>query len=573
MVHILFRYVPSTRGDRSAVPCHLQEYKDILTKRIQQLGENRYKPEQFTVLVREIPLCEEHKAYICSVEHFFSKHHPHDYQAHQVLYDRKEFDMLLKEAKYLATRIEDSKGSCMTKQHDREYLLSDERYPNEKVLRYRKRLREIGHMISHIQCQKGLKEKELPIAFVTFKSRRGAVLAAQSQHHSNPLLWITEMAPEPRDVLWANLEIPFRHLPLYKIGVYSAATLLTIFFAIPVTVVQGIAKYERLKKWFPPAMVVEFIPGVRAVITGYLPSAVLSGFIYLIPFAMYGMARLAGYASVSKNEIKACNMFFYFLLGNVFFLSLLSGSLLDQIGESFAHPKDIPSRLAAAVSAQADFFITYILTNGLAGFSLEILQPGLLILDRLKSNTWGRGQEKTPYLYSLPYCRFIPLVATSFLIGMVYAVVAPLLLPFLVCYFLLGYIVFINQIKDVYEIVYETYGQYWPFIHHYIFLAIILSQVTMIGLFGLKSKPSASFATVPLLLLTIMFNEYAKMRFLPSFFNYSVQDATRNDELDEKSGNVTEVHDMSHMIDAYRPPCLQLTMEFISAEESTSTYP
>ena len=90
--------------------------------------------------------------------------------------------------------------------------------------------------------------------------------------------------------------------------------------------------------------------------------------------------------------------------------------------------------------------MTYILTNGLAGFSLEILQPGLLIWDTIKSYTWGRGKDKHLYLYSLPYYRVIPFVSVSIIIGMVYAVVAPLLLPFLIGYFFLGYIVFITQV-------------------------------------------------------------------------------------------------------------------------------
>ena len=101
--------------------------------------------------------------------------------------------------------------------------------------------------------------KELPVAFVIFKSRRSAALVAQTQQHSNPLELITEMAPEPRDVSWRNLAIPQQILPLNKIGVILAAAALTIFFAIPVTAVQGIAKYEKLKKWFPPAMAVEFM--------------------------------------------------------------------------------------------------------------------------------------------------------------------------------------------------------------------------------------------------------------------------------------------------------------------------
>lgn len=79
------------------------------------------------------------------------------------------------------------------------------------------------------------------------------------------------------------------------------------------------------------------------------------------------------------------------------------------------------------------------------------------------------------------------------------------------------------QIEDVYDTVYETCGQYWPYIHLYILIAIILMQITMIGLFGLKAKPAASISTIPLLLFTLMFNEYCKKRFLPSFHHYSIQ--------------------------------------------------
>lgn len=93
-------------------------------------------------------------------------------------------------------------------------------------------------------------------------------------------------------------------------------------------------------------------PGLRSIVTGYLPSVILNSFIYIVPFAMIEMAKIAGYVSRSRKDMKACNLVFYFLVGNVFFLSLLSGSLLDQIGQSFFHPKDFPSRLAAAVSAQ-----------------------------------------------------------------------------------------------------------------------------------------------------------------------------------------------------------------------------
>ncbi|KAG7948457.1 hypothetical protein I3843_13G009900 [Carya illinoinensis] len=202
--------------------------------------------------------------------------------------------------------------------------------------------------------------------------------------------------------------------------------------------------------------------------------------------------------------------------------------------------------------------------------SLEILQPGLLFWDVIKSKTFGRGKKKNPYLYLLPYFRIVPMVSLSVLIGTVYAVVAPLLLPFLIGYFSLGYVVYVNQIEDVYETVYETCGQYWPYIHLYIVIAIILMQITMIGLFGLKSKPAASISTIPLLLFTLMFNEYCKKRFLPTFHHYPVQNAVENDELDVKSGQM-EVN-YEDAINAYCSPCLQ-PVNFQLESESSSTQP
>ncbi|CAN4106563.1 unnamed protein product [Withania somnifera] len=532
-----------------------KEYNDIFIKRTQQLCNRRHEPDQFTILVREIPLCNEHKTRGCNVEHFFSKHHPYSYQSFEILYDGRHLDNLLYQAKSLTKKIEDLRHLSSTKKLSRNSAVSAARKYDAKIEQLEDMLQTLGHEIRRIQCRMTIEQKELPVAFVTFSSRWGAVLAAQSQQHTNPLLWITEVAPEPKDVIWQNLAIQYRHLPLYRIVILVAASLLTIFFVLPVTAVQGIAKYDRLKKWFPPAMAVDLIPGLRSIVTGYLPSAILNGFIYIVPFAMIGLAKLAGYISRSKKDINACNMVFYFLVGNVFFLSLLSGSLLDQIGESFSHPKDIPNRLASAVSSQADFFVTYILTNGLAGFSLEILQPGLLLWDTLKSYMWGHGKKKHPYVYSLPYYRIIPFVALCMLIGIVYAVVSPLLLPFLVGYFLLGYAVFINQIEDVYITSYETCGLYWPYIHHYIIVAIILMQVTMIGLFGLKSKPSASFSVIPLMVVTILFNEYCKIRFFPTFNQVSVQDAKNNDELDKKDGLLEG--NVRKALDAYSPPCLR----------------
>lgn len=74
-----------------------------------------------------------------------------------------------------------------------------------------------------------------------------------------------------------------------------------------------------------------------------------------------------------------------------------------------------------------------------------MLQPGLLCWDAIKSCTYGRGKEKTHYLYSLPYYRIIPSVSLSAnwhgICGS-HTTSAPIS----DWHFCLGYVVYINQV-------------------------------------------------------------------------------------------------------------------------------
>ena len=67
----------------------------MLDRRIQHIADQRHRSDQFTVLVRGIPLCTEHKARGCCVEHFFSKHHPYTYQSYQIVYNGRKIEELL----------------------------------------------------------------------------------------------------------------------------------------------------------------------------------------------------------------------------------------------------------------------------------------------------------------------------------------------------------------------------------------------------------------------------------------------------------------------------------------------
>lgn len=91
----------------------------------------------------------------------------------------------------------------------------------------------------------------IPAAFVSFKSRWGTAVCAQTQQTSDPTVWLTEWAPEPRDVYWSNLAIPYVDLTIRRVIMAVAFFFLTFFFIIPITLVQSLANMDVLQRVLP----------------------------------------------------------------------------------------------------------------------------------------------------------------------------------------------------------------------------------------------------------------------------------------------------------------------------------
>ena len=91
----------------------------------------------------------------------------------------------------------------------------------------------------------------MPAAFVSFKTRWGAAVCAQTQQTRNPTIWLTEWAPEPRDIYWDNMAIPYVSLSIRRLVIGVAFFFLTFFFMIPIAFVQSLANIEGIEKAAP----------------------------------------------------------------------------------------------------------------------------------------------------------------------------------------------------------------------------------------------------------------------------------------------------------------------------------
>jgi hypothetical protein len=99
---------------------------------------------------------------------------------------------------------------------------------------------------------------------------------------------------------------------------------------------------------------------------------------------------------------------------------------------------------------KATFFITYIMVDGWAGVAGEILRLKPLIIYHLKMFFMVKTEkdmEEAMDPGTIGFNTGEPQIQLYFLLGLVYAVVSPILLPFIIVFFALAFVVYRHQVK------------------------------------------------------------------------------------------------------------------------------
>ncbi|KAK4801964.1 hypothetical protein SAY86_000167 [Trapa natans] len=414
------------------------EYKSIAGMRLEHIRTSSPNPGHFSVLVRAIPWKPD-ESYSNTVKKFFTKYLGSSYLDHQMVYRLGTTQKLMAETEKVCKMLRFDNvdhGKNMVQcalpagPSGTSKILSRE----PESIKGKPPFHDVG-TASNV--------KEVAAAFVFFKTRYAADVAAKVLLSTNPMSWVTNNAPEPHDVYWRNLSIPYRLLWLRKIASLVAAIFFVFLFLIPVTFVQGLTQLDHLHHTFP------FLRGLfkkkymSQLITGYLPSVILLLFLYTVPPTMMLLAVIEGCISRTGRKKSACRKVLYFLIWNVFFVNVLSGSVISQI-DTLSSLKEMPTQLARAIPSQATFFMTYILTSGWASLSSELMQPMLLIWNVFRRGILRRKDDLCAA--SFPYHAEVPKLLLFGFIGFTFSVLAPLILPLLLVYFFLGYLVYRNQV-------------------------------------------------------------------------------------------------------------------------------
>ncbi|KAI3741020.1 hypothetical protein L1987_58684 [Smallanthus sonchifolius] len=517
-----------------------KEYETVANMRFYFLQSEKYRPDQFTVLVKNIPP-DDQESVSDTVENFFLVNHHDNYLTHQVVCNANKLAKLVKTKQ---------KKQNWLDYYQIKYSKKPTKRPTMKtgflglwgakvdaIEHHETEIEKLSNQIAEERKNVMNNPKSImPVAFVSFKTRWGAAVCAQTQQVRNPTLWLTEWAPEPRDVYWKNLPIPHVSLTVRKVIMGVAFFFLTFFYMIPIAFVQSLANIEGIEKAVPFLKPIINIKLIKSFIQGFLPGIVLKIFLMLLPKILMMMSKFEGFLSKSRLERRCASRYYLFKFVNVFLGSIIAGAAFEQLSTFLNQPANrIPEIIGIAIPMKATFFITYIMVDGWSGTAGEVLRLKPLVIYHLKNIflvKTERDRERAMNPGSIGFNTGEPQIQFYFLIGLVYAVVTPLLIPFILVFFGLAFVGYRHQVINVYNPKYESRAAFWPDVHGRVITALIISQVLLMGLLSTKHAAASTPVLLALPVLTIGFHIYCKGRFEPAFIRYPLQEAMNKDTLD-----------------------------------------
>ncbi|XP_068657216.1 CSC1-like protein ERD4 isoform X2 [Aristolochia californica] len=534
-------------------------YRHVSQLRAAALAAPEPKPEQFTVLVRDIPPPPNGQTRKEQVDSYFRSLHPDTFYRSMVITDNKEVNKIWEELENYRKKLaraeavlEVSKKTSSnpegTRPTNRTGFLG---LIGKKVDTIGDCNNKIKELISKLEAEqkKTVTEKQSTAALVFFNGKLAAISAGQTLHAQMVDTWRVTEAPEPRQLLWLNLPINFYQRQTRRTVIYFIVFLTVVFYMIPIGLISAFTTLANLRKLLPFLKPVVDIAAIKTVLEAFLPQIALIVFLALLPAFLMFLSNKEGIPSQSHVVRATSGKYFYFIIFNVFIGVTIGGTLFSSLKTVQKHPDQLISMLGQNLPPNAIFFLTFVALKFFVGFGLELSRLVPLVIYHIKRKYLCKTEDELRAAWApgdLGYATRVPNDILILTIVLCYSVIAPLILPFGVAYFGLGWLILRNQALKVYVPSYESYGRMWPHMHSRILAALFLFQLTMIGYLFVKT-----FYYAPILvflpILSVVFAYVCSNRFYLSF---------RATPLEVVSQSAKEIPNMEAIFAAYVPPCL-----------------
>eukprot|EP00850_Spirogloea_muscicola_P019834 SM000200S05824 [mRNA] locus=s200:186435:196386:+ [translate_table: standard] len=503
--------------------CH-KAYADVTRLRAGYQGTSQARPEQYAILVRDIPKPDGKELHEDYVNSFFTRLFPKSFlysimatKIKKVEKIWKKLDKAKRKLAHAEAVYHDSKSNGKRPMHKTGQWglwgkkVDSIEYWTEEIATLTPQLEE-AQQFAH-------EEQTVRAAFVFFSNRGDAAAASQSMLSEKVDAWQAIPAPEPREIIWGNVAMPLYQRTVRELIVYGITFLIIVFYMIPIGLVSAFTTLDNLEKNLGFLKSVLNISVVKAILNAYLPQLALIIFLALLPNLLLFLSKLEGIAAQSHLERAAAGKFFYFNVFNVFLGVTLAGSLFNSLKQIVKNPSSVINLLGSALPQNATFFISFIALKFLVGYGLSLSRVVPLIIFHLKRRFLCKTEQELKDAWdpqAIQYHTAVPNDLLIIMLALCYCVISPLILPFAFAYFAIGYFVQKNAALNVQEPDYESAGRMWPHIHARILASLLIAHITFLGYFGiLQFKGTPILAPLPI--ITLVYWRYTRIRFYPAY--------------------------------------------------------
>lgn len=378
----------------------------------------------------------------------------------------------------------------------------------------RAKLAELNPKIEELQAvERSGEGKKLNSAFIEFNTQSAAQVGLQTLAHQKPL----HMAPRyigltPSEIIWSNMKLQWWERLVKSAATSTFVVVMVIFWSIPVAVVGTISQIKYLTTLVPFLNFINDIPEViLGIITGILPTVMLAVLMALVPIVLRLMAKIAGLPSLSLIELRVQNSYFLFQVIQVFLVTTMTSGAASAVDKIIKNPASVTGLLSESLPKASNFYISFMLLQGLAISSGALVQiVGLVvykILGMFLDNTPRKMFNRWSSLSGLGWGTVFPIYTNMCVIALSYSMIAPLVLGFATLGLGLLYFAYRYNFLFVYNISIDTKGMVYPRALYQTMSGVYIGQICMIGLFAINAakSPGPLIIQIIFLIFTILF--------------------------------------------------------------------
>lgn len=325
--------------------------------------------------------------------------------------------------------------------------------------------------------------------FVEFESQYQAQIASQVTTFHAPLFMTPAyIGLEPKNVVWFNLRMFWWERLSREVGTIAAICALVILWAFPVAFVGMVSNITYLTDKVHWLRFIYKLPDqLLGLLTSLAPTVALAVLMSFLPRIIRGMAVLQGSPSSQKVEHFTQNAYFAFQVVQVFLVTTITSAATSVVTQIVQEPTKAMELLATNLPKASNFYISYIILQGMSissGALLQIVPLAIYyVLGKILDNTPRKQYNRFVNLSSMEWGTTYPVYTNLAVIVFSYSIISPIILLFCACGYFLLYLAYLYNLTYVFSEAPDARGINYPRALFQTMTGMYIGEICLLGLF------------------------------------------------------------------------------------------